>query len=658
MEPSKQPLSKLLTIEGTHESYRIPKYQRPYSWTPEDWQQLLDDIQDDSNDVEGHFMGSVICVDASSGRPGEPRVFELIDGQQRLTTLSCLLIAIWSKFNEVLINALAADSESAMDEDDLSDLKATMDDVRRKILRERRYHIDEPLPPIPTGAAEVANLFYIARKKRTDYFCRLLPSTQDANRDDYMFGLTSFGLLSDVNVLKPRNWGNRRIAKCLRYMFDQLPNDVLALKALVRRINALVFIHIKVNSQSDAFRLFEAINNRGVPLSALDIIKNAMLAALEREAAGSIDEAFEMWSSMTEQLGSDTSVHESYLRHFYNAFQIEPGRSVARANRATKSTIIDIFETLIKTDAKGLLTDLANRAKYYGAIIQPENAEISEQRRARLLNLSHIEAKPSYQFLLYLLDREALGQCKPAETNKVIDLIASYFVRRNLTGIPATNRLDAVFIDLVARCEKALLSGSPSLTFDFVRTAILDTPRGDSPATDDQMKDALNDYIYLNNPGIARYLLCHYVESRATDEDCVDLWRRTDKGRYVWTIEHVLPQGEPLKKGWIEMLANGDADVAADIQEEHKDLLGNLTLSAYNSNLSDAAFPQKQKKSKVALAGETAYIGYMNGMVLNTLQYKIGTTKLSLATTTIWNEKHILARGKVLSAAIMKAFPL
>jgi hypothetical protein len=90
-------------------------------------------------------------------------------------------------------------------------------------------------------------------------------------------------------------------------------------------------------------------------------------------------------------------------------------------------------------------------------------------------------------------------QCKPAETNKVIDLIASYFVRRNLTGIPATNRLDAVFIDLVARCEKALLSGTPSLTLDFVRAAILDAPRGDSPATDDEMEEALNGYIYWNN---------------------------------------------------------------------------------------------------------------------------------------------------------------
>jgi hypothetical protein len=240
----------------------------------------------------------------------------------------------------------------------------------------------------------------------------------------------------------------------------------------------------------------------------------------------------------------------------------------------------------------------------------------------------------------------------------VIDLIASYFVRRNLTGIPATNRLDALFIELVARCEKSLLSGSPSLTFDFVRTAILEAPRGDNPASDEEMEEALNGYIYWNNPGIARYLLCHYAESRATDEDRVDLWRRTDKGRFVWTIEHVLPQGEPLKKGWVEMLADGDADAAAEIQEEHKDRLGNLTLSGYNSNLSDAAFAQKQKKTKVALAGETAYIGYLNGIVLNTLEYKIGGEKLSLASTTVWNESHILARGKVLTAAMMKAFPL
>tara|TARA_R110000850_G_scaffold277152_1_gene425048 strand:+ start:199931 stop:201190 length:1260 start_codon:yes stop_codon:yes gene_type:complete len=406
MEPSKQPLSKLLTIEGTYESYRIPKYQRPYSWGRDDWQQLLDDIEDDSNETEGHFMGSVICVDVSSGTPGDPRIFELIDGQQRLITLSCLLIALWSKFNNLVkVAEGTSDVGSTWDEDDLSDIRSTMDDVRRKILRERRYQSDEKMPSMSILSHYDSDHFYVGRRKRTDYFCRLLPSTQDFNRDDYIYALSRYGLLPDVDFKMPIRWGSRRLARCLSYLFETLPSDFSSLRKLFKRINALVFIHISVNSQADAFRLFEAINNRGVPLSALDIIKNSILATLERSEPGSIDESFKYWSSMTETLGEDSIVHESYLRHFYNAFQFEDKRNVPKHNRATRSTIIRIFESMIKADAKGLLTDLVERATYYAAVTQPEKISIDDQqRRWSLVNLSRVEAKPSHQFLLYLLD--------------------------------------------------------------------------------------------------------------------------------------------------------------------------------------------------------------------------------------------------------------
>lgn len=654
MEPSKQPLSKLLSIEGTHESYRIPKYQRPYSWGPNQWQQLLDDIEDDSNNVEGHFMGSIICVDVSSGRPGAPRVFELIDGQQRLITLSCLLIAVWSKFNDILSAVSVMDSKTELDEQDIKDLERTMDDVHRKVLRQRRYQSSEKQIPIE----ELGNdPFFIGRTDRTDYFCRLLPSTQGVNCDDFVHALFEFGLISDLHVTRPSNWGNRRIAKCLRYIFDRLPNNALDLKRLTDRVNTLMFIHISVSNQSDAFRLFESINNRGLPLSALDIIKNAMLAAFERKNSGSIDEAFEKWSSMMTQLGSDTSIHEGYLRHFYNAFQHELTPKLSN-KRATRSTVIDIFDHLIKGDAQKLLYTLERRSKYYRAITQPEQSDLNKSRRARLINLSRIDAKPSHQFLLYLLDREDQGKCKPSETNKIIGLVANYFVRRNLTGIPATNRLDAVFIDLIERCEKMLKDDTAPLTFGFVRSALLNPHRGDRLATDEEMEEVLKGHIYWDNPGMARYLLCHFAESRATDEDRVDLWRRTDTGRYVWTIEHVLPQGAPLKADWIDMLANGDEILAAEIQAEYKDKLGNLTLSAYNSNLSDAPFILKQRKTKITLAGETAYIGYLNGTALNALPYRLNGRKLSLATSKQWNEKHITARGETLISAILKAFPL
>lgn len=657
MEPSKQPLSKLLTIEGTHESYRIPKYQRPYSWGTDDWQQLLDDINDDDSQSDGHYMGSVICVDVSSGAPGEPRVFELIDGQQRLTTISCLLVTVWAKLNTIYVAATNAGDDSDLDEDDLVDIKAIMDDVRRKVVRERRYQKEEKLPGLPPGNT-VTNDFFVGRQKRTDFYCRLLPSTQDFNRLDFLYALSKFEVLPHLEMTQPRNWGNRRLAKCLRFLFDQLPDDIAALKLLAQRINGLVFIHIKVDSQSDAFRLFEAINNRGVPLSALDIIKNAMLAALERQNKGSIDEAFETWSAMTELLGSDASVHESYLRHFYNAFQVEPGRRVPRANRATKSTLIHIFEQLIKSDAESLLADLAARAAYYGAITQPEQAALTEIRRSKLVNLGHVEAKPSYQFLLYILDREFRGKCSASDVNKIIDLLARYFVRRNLTGVPATNRLDAIFIDLVAKCEKALSVKKAVLTYSMVRDTILNAPRGDETATDSEFMDALTGHVYWNNPWMARYLLCNYVESRATKEQRIDLWRRDDKDRFVWTIEHVLPQGTPLNSGWIKMLADGDADSAHSIQDDHVHLLGNLTLSAYNSNLSNAVFANKQKKTVLTVAGETASIGYRNGMLLNDVKYKLDRKILSLATTDLWNERHIIARGEVLATALMKDYRL
>lgn len=657
MDPTKQQLSKLLTIEGTQESYRVPKYQRPYSWTAEDWQQLLDDVNDDANDADGHYMGSVICVDVSSSAPAEPRVFELIDGQQRMTTVSCLLVVLWAKLNSLLVGAAEQGDESELDEDDITELRSIADDVRRKIVRERRHQREEPLPTLPLSNT-VGNDFFVGRKGRTDYYSRLLPSTQDSNRDDYLFGLAAYGLLPSLDLPQPRNWGNRRVAKCLRFLSDGLPDDLSSLKLLTRRINSLVFIHIKVASQADAFRLFEAINNRGVPLSALDIIKNAMLAALERKSAGSIDEAFETWSRMTESLGSDSSIHESYLRHFYNAFQFEPGRRAPRANRATRSKLIEIFEHLIKADAEGLLHDLAIRAVFYGAITHPDGAELSGSRRSKLMNLARIEAKPSHQFVLYVLDREAVGRCTAGQVDEIIDFLARFFVRRNLTNVPATNRLDAIFISLIEKCERELLNPRAKITYQFVRDAILNAPRGDAPASDEQLENELNNHLYLYNPGMTRYLLCRFAETRMTKEQYIDLWRRDEKGRYVWTIEHVLPQSSPLKKSWVSMIADGDTKEAQKIQEDHVHLLGNLTLSAYNSTLSDAPFPEKQKKTTVTVAGEQASIGYQNGMLLNGLRYKIGKTSYSLATTDTWDESHILARGNVLAAAMMKDYCL
>ena len=87
------------------------------------------------------------------------------------------------------------------------------------------------------------------------------------------------------------------------------------LLALVSKINQLNFVHISVSSQADAFTLFETLNNRGVPLSAIDIIKNKMLAEMEKQHKVKIDESYERWQEIIGAV-PDATDQERFLQAF------------------------------------------------------------------------------------------------------------------------------------------------------------------------------------------------------------------------------------------------------------------------------------------------------------------------------------------------------
>ena len=88
-------------------------------------------------------------------------------------------------------------------------------------------------------------------------------------------------------------------------------------------------------------------------------------------------------------------------------------------------------------------------------------------------------------------------------------------------------------------------------------------------ASDEQFKRSLEGDIYKENVGATRYILCKLAEISMTQEKWTDLWQRTDKKVFVWTIEHIFPEGENIPQCWIDMIADGNKQLAKEYLEEY-----------------------------------------------------------------------------------------
>ena len=624
MEAHNMPFSKLINVEqGAH--FQVPKYQREYAWKKEQWEQLITDIDD--NDP-GYFMGSIICVDdAQTHVVGDELIFEVVDGQQRLTTLSLLLAAIHSKLT------MAMDGYEPADKQDKDDAKSCQTNIRAKLVKRKK----DPRPG-ETGAFRVG---------KDVYFLRVRPSAQNHNLDDYLYLLSEARLIESQRKLP--YCGNRLLGRAYAYFEEKTPSDVVDLLRFMEKINQLTFVQITVDSQADAFALFESLNNRGVPLSAMDIIKNKMLAQMERKHAVNIDESFARWQRMVEAI-PETNDQERFLRQFYNAFKHREGIKVDKFARATRSLIIRIYETLINDRAPLLFEELTKSAATYGKLLRSEFG--SKPLATGLTELGRIGSAPAYLVLLYLfsLDDKCLEDGKFRQ--RVVELLARYFIRRNVTDKPPTRQIDQAFIDLVESCATRIEAGG-QLEY---RWFVDELTRHARPASLEDFRAALSGHIYDSNSAMARYVLIQLDQLHHSREYRPDFWARDDKSRFVWTVEHVLPQAEKLPDHWMQMIAGGDRRQAADLQDQWVHRLGNLTLSGYNSDLATAPFEKKQTLSKDrAFLGHRINIGYRNGLALNSLTFTTEAGECSLANAPRWDAAMIEARTKVMVEMVTNA---
>ena len=450
--------------------YNIPKYQREYTWGQKEWNLLFNDVIEN---CEGYFLGSIICVDNSVSAYSDAEL-EVIDGQQRLTSISILLIALYNKLNK---------HKSELDEDQLTDLN----NIKRELVVKRN---DKNIP-------------------------RLTPQVQNNNRDDYFSLLCENGLLLDYE--KRNNAGNRRIYRAYYYFSNIInkyieeiksdkpeTNEISILFNLVKKFNSSVLVSIEVETHKDAYMLFESLNNRGVPLSAIDLIKNLLISV--SDADGKSEECYVKWKKILFYLGDDYSVQERFFRQFYNAYRDELNKPYKAEGKvkyalgylATKSTLLDIYEKLIKTDYEKFLNRIEKEAKNYSILICNENEDDTiEELETPLFNLDKIQGAPSYILLLYLMSNKEELNINNQTMVEIINYLVKFFVRRNITDYPNTRNLTKIFMDLVSSISDKQGSDIYNIIVNNLKT---------NSSSDEIFEEKLKGSIYLDNPDATRFL--------------------------------------------------------------------------------------------------------------------------------------------------------
>lgn len=556
-------------------TYFIPKYQREYVWGKNNWELLFDDIISNEN---SHFLGSIICINTKTDAVDKDHL-ELIDGQQRMTTLSILFIAIYEHLNSF--------KSEIQDEEELSEFNSDLLNLKYKLI--------------------------LKSDKKT---LRLTPSISGKNLQDYAHLFAFETKLMEGKFVKSPNAGLRRIVKAFRYFQARLRElkslneqeefifNVKETVALLKKLNSAILVKIEVVSHSDAFTLFETLNNRGVPLTAIDLIKNSFLNEFEKIHEDSIDEKFENWNLLISNLTEDYNVQERFLRHFYHAYKNEPSIEVKGKTRATSTNLISIYDTLIKKEPEYLFQRLYTSSEVYNRLVMFENEENSEVISKKLKDLQNISGVSAYALLLYVFEKFTLND---VEKSQLIEFLVKFFLRRSITDSPPTRDLDSIFIEIIKKLHVQQI-----YIFEIVKDSIINHS---AYASDELVIQKLNGKLYEENAGATRFILCKIEELNNTSKETItDLWARDSKKKFIWTIEHIFPQGDNIPLPWVEMIANGNIEDAKKIQDDYVHTLGNLTLTGYNSQLSNFEFDKKRDR----VNNEKNFIGYKNGMFLNT----------------------------------------
>ncbi len=384
--------ARLLDFLKKSPQFVIPIYQRTYSWTEKECRQLWDDIvRCGRNDrIPVHFIGSIVYVESGLSQVTHQAPLLVIDGQQRLTTVTLLLAALAEAVGET----------------------EPFDGFSKRKIRN----------------------YYLVNPEEIDerHFKLLLSQTDKATLTALVGG-----------QLQPENF-SLRVAENFNSFQKWIKSGAVELSALCKGLAKLVLVDIALNRDQDNPQLiFESMNSTGKELSQADLIRNFILMGLEPRLQTRLYEHF--WRPMEVDFGQEAyGTHfDSFMRHYltvktgelpninavYEAF-----KSYARQTRAEADSDDTHVETLVST--------IREYSRYFCAMALGKETDSALNRAFH--DLRELKVDVAYPFLLELYHDYVTGHLSKEDFVSAVRWVESYVFRRTVCAVP-TNSMNKTF---------------------------------------------------------------------------------------------------------------------------------------------------------------------------------------------------------------------
>ena len=502
--------ANLLKLLNGPKQFVIPIYQRTYSWQIPQCDKLLSDILRISGDtsVPGHFIGSIVYFQESIQTVSDVPQLLVIDGQQRLTTISLLILAL-AEFLE------------------------------------KNTEID-----IDTSPVKLRNYYLLNAEESGDLRFKLLLTRRDKE--------------TVINLLKgnPTAVPSTRVLENLEFFRTRVTKENAP--GIYAGVQRLFVVDVALEKDKDNPQLiFESLNSTGLDLSQADLIRNFVLMGQPIDTQTELYEKY--WYPMEQSYGNEYGVvFDKFMRDFLSL-------KIGRIPQVAK--VYDDFKSWVQAvDAPAIpdiMAEIYKYSGYYGNMVlnrEPDN-ELSQVFK----DLGRLKVDVSYPFLLAVYEDYAAGSILKEEFLEIVRLVENYVFRRAICGIPP-NSLNKTFLTLYRVVNTKAYLESLRAAFQLM----------------DGYKRFPTDAEFENEivgKDVYNFRSRNYLLSKLENHN-----RKEKVNVEEYTIEHILPQNPNLDPQWKAMLG----EEWKDTQEKFLHTLGNLTLTRYNSELSDRPFSFKK----------------------------------------------------------------